>query len=133
MSTVSMSPLLRRALTADALLSAAAGVLMTLGADWLHGLLNLPVSLFMAAGVAMFPWAGFLLWLTRRAAVPRAAVWTVIAINVLWIIDSAWVAAGGTFEPNALGQAFVAVQALAVLVLVELQFIGLRRSSLAMA
>ena len=120
MSVVSMSVLLRRALVADSLLSAVAGVAMTLGAGVLEELLALPSALLLGAGLALFPWAACLAWMARKRAVPAAAVWTVIGINLLWVIDSAWVALGGAFQPNALGQAFIALQALAVVVLAEL-------------
>ena len=130
MSLVTMSPLLRRALQADAVISAVAGVAMTLGASLLSELLHLPQTLLLAAGLALFPWAACLLWMASRPAVPRAAVWTVIVLNAVWIIDSAWVSMGGSYEPNLLGHAFIAAQALMVLVLAELEFMGLRRSGL---
>jgi hypothetical protein len=133
MSLVSMNPFLRRVLVADALISAAAGVLMALGAGWLQDLLALPSTLLLAAGIALFPWAACLLWLARKPAVPAGAVWAVIVVNIAWVVDSAWVALGGVFQPNALGQAFIAAQALAVAVLAELEFIGMRRSPLAAA
>ncbi len=133
MSLVAMSPLLRRALVADALISAAAGVVMTAGANLLHDLLQLPHSLLMAAGLALFPWAACLLWMARKPELPRAAVWSVIVLNALWIVDSAWVALGGGYAPNGLGQAFLAAQAVAVAVLAELEFMGMRRASFAMA
>jgi hypothetical protein len=129
MSFATMTPFLRRALKADAWISAAAGIAMTLGSGVLQDALHLPSSLLLAAGLALFPWAGFLLWLAAKAAVPSAAVWAVIALNAVWIVDSAWVSLGGGFQPNALGHAFIAAQALAVLVLAELEFIGLKRST----
>jgi len=129
MTLATMTPFLRRALKADAWISAAAGVAMSLGANALEDVLHLPSSLLMAAGLALFPWAGFLLWLAAKGAVPTAAVWTVIAINAVWIVDSAWVSLGGSFQPNALGHAFIAAQALAVLVLAELEFMALKRST----
>lgn len=133
MSLVAMSLLLRRALTADALISLAAGFVMTLGADLLSAWLQLPASLLLAAGLSLFPWAGFLMWLARKSAVPRAAVWTVLAINALWIVESAWVALGGQFAPNGWGLAFIAAQGVAVFVVLEREFMGLRRSRLAAA
>ncbi|HEX6706486.1 MAG TPA: hypothetical protein VF169_17135 [Albitalea sp.] len=133
MSLVSMSPFLRRVLVADALVSAAAGALMAAGASVLQDLLALPSGLLLAAGLALFPWAAALLWLARQGEVPRAAVWAVIVLNVLWIVESAWVALGGSFHPNVLGEAFIAVQAMAVAVLAELELIGLKRSTVAFA
>jgi len=81
----------------------------------------------------LFPWAAALLWMTRKAALPAAAVWAVIALNVLWVVESVWVALGGVVQPNALGQVFIAAQALAVVVFAELEFIGMRRAPLALA
>ena len=120
MSLVAMSPLLRRVLVADALISAAAGIMMVAGANLLQGLLQLPYSLLMGAGLALFPWTAGLLWL---------AVWTVIVLNVVWVADSAWVAFGGSYTPNTLGLAFIGLQAVMVAVLAELEFTGLRRAA----
>lgn len=129
MSVIAMSSLLRRTLIADALISAAAGLVMTAGAGLLQGLLQLPYSLLMGAGLALFPWAACLLWLARKPMLPSAAVWAVIVLNLVWIADSAWVALGGSFAPNALGLAFIGLQAAVVAVLAELEFIGLRRGT----
>jgi hypothetical protein len=130
MSLVAMSSFLRRALQADALVSAAAGAAMSLGAPVLAPFLNLPHGLLVGAGVVLFPWAAALGWLAGKTAVPAAAVWTVIGLNAVWVIESVWLALGGMVRPNAFGEAFIAVQALAVVVLAELEFIGMRRSSL---
>jgi len=128
MSIVAMNPFLRRALIADALIGLPFGAALTVGATPLQGLLNLPVSLLVPVGLVLLPWAAFLLWLASRSVVRRSAVWTVIAINVLWIVESAWVSLGGVFEPSGIGHAFIALQAVAVAVLAELEFIGLRRA-----
>ncbi len=130
MSLVAMSPFLRRVLQADALVSAAAGAAMSLGSPVLAPLLNLPSALLVGAGVVLFPWAAALAWLARKPAVPSAAVWAVIVLNALWVIESVWLALGGMVQPNALGQAFIAVQALAVVALAELEFVGMRRAFL---
>jgi len=129
MSVVAVSPLLRRALLADASISAVVGVVLTAAAATLEGLLQLPYSLLMAAGVVLFPWAACLFWMARKPELPRAAVWAVIAINVAWIVESAWVALGGAYAPNALGQTFIVLQALGVAVLAEWEFMGLRRAN----
>ena len=116
MTLVAMSPLLRRVLVADALISAAAGIMMVAGANLLQGLLQLPYSLLMGAGLALFPWTAGLLWLARKPVVPSAAVWTVIVLNVVWVA-------------NTLGLAFIGLQAVMVAVLAELEFTGLRRAA----
>ena len=129
MSVVFLSPFLRRALVADALISASAGVLMGLGAGPLQDVLSLPSMLLRAAGLALLPWAAWLMWLARRPVVPAAAVWAVIIVNLVWVAESAWVAFGGSFQPNVLGQAFIVIQAIAVAVIADFEFIGMRRSA----
>ena len=117
---------LRRVLLADAAVSVAAGALMAAAAAPLAGLLGLPASLLATAGLALFPYAGYLLWIATRRSVPSAALWAPIVLNVVWALDCALVAyAAG---PSALGQGFLALQALTVLVFAELEFIGLRRA-----
>ena len=127
MSIVSMSVFLRRVLLADALVSGAAGALMLFGAALLAPLLNLPVALLVPAGAVLALYAGALVWLARKPALPRGAVWALIAINVLWAIDCLWVSLGGVFAPTQLGHAFIGVQIAAVLLFADLQYMALRR------
>jgi hypothetical protein len=67
-------------------------------------------------------------WLGTRQSMPRALVLVVIAGNAAWTIGSIALLFSGAVNPNLLGEAFVAIQAIAVGVLAELQYIGLRRS-----
>jgi hypothetical protein len=60
-------------------------------------------------------------------------VWAVIGYNVLWALDSALILMTGWLAPSALGYAFVVAQALVVALLAELQYFGLRGSSVALA
>lgn len=129
MTTVQPSHLLRRVLQLDALLSGAAGLLMTLGAGPLSSLLALPVALLTGAGLLMLPWCAVLLWLSRRETLDRRAVWAVIAVNAVWVVDSLLLLVSGWVQPTLLGQAFVIAQALAVVLFAELQFFGLKRSA----
>ncbi|BAN45871.1 hypothetical protein [Metapseudomonas resinovorans] len=133
MSLIHASPLLRRALQADALVSGAAGLLMLLANQPLSTLLGLPQALLLGAGLAMLPWCAALLWLARREALARPAVWAVIAVNVAWVLDSLLLLVSGWVQPTPLGVAYVIAQALAVVVFAEMQFFGLRRSQAALA
>ena len=121
---------LRRVLLADAAVSAVVGVLMAAASDSLQALLGLPASLLVGAGLALLPYAAYLAWIATRAAVPRAAVWVPIVLNLLWAIDCLVVAFGGGYAPSVLGQAFAVVQVVTVLVFAELEFMGLRRAPL---
>jgi hypothetical protein len=123
------TPFLRWALFADAIATGATGLLMTFAAGTLAPLLQLPESLLFYAGLPLIPYAAFVGWLARRDAMPRFAVWAVIVLNVLWAADCALLAFGGWFAPNALGVAFVLMQAVVVAAFAELQYIGLKRSA----
>lgn len=133
MSTVQPSPLLRRALYADGLVSGAAGLLLALFADALGALLGLPRELLFGAGLALLPFALLLAWMASREELPRGLVWAVVAINAVWVVDSLWLLVSGWVAPTALGYAFVIVQALAVVGFVEFEWLGLKRSSASLA
>ena len=126
------SLLLRRALLADAIFSGVSAVLLTLGANTLASLLNLPEALLRETGLFLVGYAALVGWLGTRPSIPRPLVWIVVAGNAPWalasipLLFSAWVA------PNLLGEAAVALQAIAVGVFAELQYLGLRRSGVAL-
>lgn len=133
MTHLTMSPLLRRALQADALASGAMGLLLALAAGPLEELLGLPRALLMGAGIGLLPFALALGWLANRESVRRGWIWAVLAINAVWVIDSLSLLASGWVEPTLLGKVFVIGQALAVALLTELEFFGLRRSQVGAA
>ena len=120
-------PFLRRVLLADAAVSAVVGASMAAGAAPLQGLLGLPVALLELAGLSLFPYAAYLIWIATRRAVPRAAVWVPIALNVVWAADCLFVAFGGAYDPNRIGVGFLALHIVTVLAFAELEFVGLRR------
>ena len=59
---------------------------------------------------------------------PRAAVGVPIVLNIGWAIECLIVVFGGSASPTLLGEAFIAVQVVTVLVFAELEFVGLRRA-----
>lgn len=117
---------LRLALLADAASSGAMGILLGAGAGVISPLLGLPVSLLRPAGLALLPFAAFVAWLGTREAPQAGAVWLVIAVNALWVLDSLVLLAWPALAPTTLGIAFVLVQALAVAGLTAAQIVGLR-------
>lgn len=121
------SQYLSRVLMADALVSGAAGVVMIIGAPLLAPLLNLPAALLQIAGFSLIPWFLALIALARQARVSRAAIMTVIAVNLAWVIGS--IAVLFVFQPSTFGYAFVIAQAVAVGVFAELQIIALKRAA----
>ena len=96
-------------------------------------LLNLPEALLRETGLFLIAYTALVGWLGTRQAMPRALVVIVIAGNAAWTIASIALLFSGAVTPNLLGEAFVALQAIVVGALAELQYIGLRRSSDALA
>ncbi|MBC7800158.1 MAG: hypothetical protein H7Z10_06030, partial [Gemmatimonadaceae bacterium] len=127
--TLYPSPLLRMALLGDAAASAAVGLLLTLAATPLAGLLLLPEPLLRGAGLMLVPYAALVAWLGLRTRLPRWSVWAVVAVNVLWVADSLLLL--GFTAPSRLGIAFVLLQATAVLGFAAAQYAALRRPNAA--
>ena len=118
---------LRNVLLIDAVTCIATGLLMILATGLLANLTQLPPELLRTAGLSLFPIAAFIAFVATRAELSRAGVWLVILGNVGWVGASLGVLLGGAVSPNILGYAFVLAQALAVAVLAELEFTGVRK------
>ncbi len=127
------APLLRQALLADAVTTAACAALLIGGAGILDDLLGLPAGLLRGAGLVLVPFVALVSWLGTRQRLPRMMILAVIGLNILWVIDSVLLLVGGWVTPTAAGLAFVIAQAVAVAMYAELQIIGLRRSTTALA
>jgi hypothetical protein len=125
---INPSPLLRRAIQADAVFSGVSAVLLTLGAGEFAPLLDLPEALLRETGLFLIAYAALVGWLGTRASMPKILVAIVIAGNAVWTLASIALLFSGAVAPNLLGEAAIAMQAIVVGVLAELQFIGLRRS-----
>src|ERR1043165_5756136 len=122
---------LRRILALDSLSCLIMGLLMGLGAASLAPLFGLPEPLVRIAGLALLPLAAFIGWLASRPNPPRPLVWMVILGNLPWTAES-FVALGQS-QASALGTAFVSAQAVAVLGLAMLEYLGIRKASAAIA
>jgi hypothetical protein len=130
---ISSSQLLRRALLADCLFSGAGALAMAPGASTLAARLDLPETLLLETGLFLFAYAALVGWLGTRASVPKLLVAIVIAGNAAWTLASIALLFSGSVSPNLLGELFVVAQAIGTGILAELQYIGLRRSSSALA
>ena len=126
------SLLLRRALLADAIFSGVSAVLLTLGASVLASLLNLPQALLLETGLFLVVYAALVGWLGTRPSILGPMVWIVVAGNAAWALASIALLFSGWVAPNFLGEIAVALQAIAVGVFAELQYVGLRRSGAAL-
>ncbi|MGJ5181388.1 hypothetical protein ACQR16_33055 [Bradyrhizobium oligotrophicum] len=126
---ITSSPLLRRALIADAAFSGIAGLALTFGASPLAGMLQLPDAMLRETGLFLIVYASFVGWLGSRPIVPKPLILLVIAGNAAWTVGSIALLFSGLVTPNVLGEIVVAAQAVGTGVFAELQYIGLRRSA----
>ncbi|NGM18433.1 hypothetical protein G3576_00285 [Roseomonas stagni] len=130
MFTTRLTPtrFLRLSLLADAAASGATGLLLAGGADWLAGPFGLSAALLRGVGLFFLPWAALVAWLGLAAAPPRNAVRLVVALNLAWVAESALGLA--LLGATALGNGFIAFQAVAVLALALAQAAALRQAPL---
>ncbi|HYW16773.1 MAG TPA: hypothetical protein VE891_11565 [Allosphingosinicella sp.] len=119
--------LLRRALALDSASCAMIGLVLSLGAGPLAELFGLGERLLFGAGLLLLPLAAFIAWLASRPAPPSLLVWVVIVGNLAWTAESFLLISMESGRITALGTAFVAAQAAAVLGISLLEYVGLRR------
>jgi len=129
MDMIPMTRLLRLTLTADAAVSGAAGLLLTLAPDTVGSLTALPATLLLVAGLVFLPYAALCAWLARRDAVSRALLWVLAGGNLLLAVECAALPLLGLVAPSAMGLAFLAIIALTVAVLGQLYLTALRRAA----
>jgi hypothetical protein len=124
-TSLDRSTFLRRVLLVDAGTCIATGALLALASTLLSRMLGLPAALLFYAGLALFPSAALMLWVALREPLARAAAWLVVIGNALWVLGSAALLV--SYSPTALGYVFVIAQGVAVALLAELEYVGLRR------
>ncbi len=129
MNTINNSRFLHHVLLADALSCAATGLLLSLAAAPLATLLGLPADLLFYAGLSLLPFAALLTWLSTQARIKRPQLLAVTAINGLWVLASIALLLLPAITPTALGYGFVIAQAGAVLLLMELQILGIKKAA----
>jgi len=125
--------LIRNILLVDAATCSAMGAALTVATRLLATLTALPPALLFYAGALLFPIAAFMALVATRASISVGAVWLVILGNLFWVAASLCLLVGGWVSPNALGYAFVIVQALAVAVIAVLEHMALRRTAAPLA
>ena len=130
LSSLAASPrFLHRVLWLDAATGVATGLLQVLLAAYLAPLLGLPEALLVVSGWALFGYVALIVFIATRQFVPQALVWLLIGANGLWVLGCVALLFGGLAAPTLMGKGFVAVQAVAVGLLAELQWFGLRKAA----
>ncbi|HEX2544148.1 MAG TPA: hypothetical protein VHL79_04685 [Ramlibacter sp.] len=128
MNVLSSPRFLPTVLWIDAASCVASGVLQIAVPARVAGLLGLPPLLVTLTGWVLLA-AATLAILGARNTARRGVIGLLIAGNVLWVLGCLELLfTAGT--PTPLGYAWLAMQAVAVGVLAELEFIGLRRNGL---
>jgi hypothetical protein len=121
--------LLRVALKLDAIVTGANGAAYVVIAGPLGDLLGVPTSFLRAIGAFLVIFA-VAVWETATSDRPApAAVLAVIALNVLWVVDSLVVLATGAYDPTTVGAVWIALQAATVAGFAGLQAAGRKRAS----
>jgi hypothetical protein len=124
--TSAPSSLLSRVLVFDAVVGFGFGLLLLVGTGWLSPWLGLPATLLFPAGLLLLVFGTVISIAAPRPERNRGLVWAVIIGNLLWV-DASLLVAFRWFEPTQAGLVIVLAQAVAVLALAVLEFIGLRR------
>ena len=122
-----LSTFLRTFLKLDAASCLAMAAMVIPLSDLLSQPLGIGAAALSGAAAALIPIGLFVLWLGTRREAPAALVVLVIAGNIAWAVAS-FAAAGSIPAVTFLGQAAVAGQGLAVLVLAIAEWAGLRSS-----
>lgn len=120
--------LIRFALTADAIATAATGALLAVGGALLADLTGLPAAATLPLGLFLIAFAALVGWVGMQRETPRGAAMLIIIVNSAWVVASVIVVLAGSFPLTLLGVAFVLAQAIAVAALVALQWVGLGRA-----
>ncbi len=119
---------LRRVLWLDAISGAATGALQLLFPGFLSGLLGLPEAMLVETGWVLFGFTAGIAFLATRQFVPSAGVWLLIGANAVWVLGCLALLFGGWVNPSFAGKAFIAVQAVWVGLMAELEWVGLRKA-----
>lgn len=128
MSIFESSRFLRSVLFADVAACLASGALQVAFTRSLVEWLDLPALLLQATGIFLLAYAAIAALAATRDPIPRAPVWGFVCGNFAWAAACVVLLAGHLVAPTALGEAWIVAQAVTVVVLAELQWIGLRRS-----
>ncbi len=118
--------LTRLALRLDAGVTGAVGGGYLVAAGPLDDLLGIPATALRVIGAAFLVW-GLAVW--RVAARERPAVGAVravIALNVLWVLESAAALALGLWDTTTAGAVWIVLQAITVALFAALQAAGQR-------
>ena len=118
---------LRVALRVDSIASGISGLAFLGTREMFENLYGLPPAVTVPTGVFLLVFAAGV-WLTSSPRTLNAkAVIAVIALNIIWVAATVVTLSAGLLPLTALGVGFAIVQAVAVAIIAELEFMGLRK------
>lgn len=123
-----MTPFLKAVLLVDAVTCILSGILLFTLSAALERWLQIPAGLSLVAGPFLLAFGAAVAWVGTRRELRSTAVWAIISLNALWVVESLLALTLGWLEPNALGRYLIIAQAVAVAAIAELEFVGLRRA-----
>jgi hypothetical protein len=126
-ATATATPVLPFALKADGLATLPTGLLFTALAGVLDGPLGMPTWFLLTVGLFCVAYGAAVLYLGFRPVINRRAAGAVVALNLIWILDSALLVVAGLFDLTTLGVLVVLGIAVAVAAITALQVTGLRQ------
>lgn len=126
--TAIRSTFLRRLIAADAAACALGGAVFAFDAAMLEAPLGLSPQLLQPVGLFLVVYGVGLAALATRPSLPRAVVWTLVAFNLAWAVESVALLVLGWVSPTPLGLGVVVVQAAGAMLVGDLQFLALRRA-----
>lgn len=89
--------------------------------------LGLPPGLLVVTGVMLLGYAALAITIARARPMSRGLLWVLIIGNFAWALGSLGLLLGSSLSPTLLGQAYLAVHVVSVVLLAELQWMGVRR------
>lgn len=119
------SSALRLALQTDALVCSASSIALIAAARPLVTLTGIPALDLGIVGGVLLAYTAWLWYVVTRPAISRRVGWTVVAINLIWVLDSALVLFSGWLPLTNAGWWFVVAQAVVVAALADWQAIAL--------
>ncbi len=128
MSIFTSPRFLPRVMGADAASCAATGALQVGLTDAMARITGLPSQLLLGTGIFLLVYAAAAAWMATRATPPRTLIGLVVLGNFGWAAGCIALLASGAAPVTAAGTLWVAAQAFTVVVLAELQWMGLRRT-----
>ena len=126
--TAVRSATLRTVIALDAAACGLAGAALAIDAALVAPLAGMAPQVLQPLGVFLVVYAAGLAVLASRPSLPRAVVWTLVAFNVAWAVESLLAPVLGWARPTALGLTLLIVQAIGALVVADLQFLALRKA-----